>query len=105
MVNFNVMKRKSIETLIEEYKTIIKLRKSPNSFQSSENGKTKEFIEEKLESIKIENANISNKKLDKDPTPVCPKLYEYDENLKRCVKTLSMKSISKSKSRTRKRIH
>jgi len=61
--------------------------------------------EEKLESIHIENANISSKKLDKDPVPLCPKMYEYDYNVKRCVKSLSVKSRSRSKSITRKLNH
>jgi serine/threonine protein kinase len=108
MVNFNVMERKNIKTLINEYSEIIKKYSMPfkeDSLQYKESyGKTKDFIDQKLESIEIENANISNKKLDMDPVPLCPKSYKYNYNIKRCVKSISsFKSKSKSKSITRKR--
>jgi serine/threonine protein kinase len=103
MVCFNVMKRKNIQRLTEEYKTILKRHMLasamyPSQIQPSMNNKTKQFVEEKLGSIKIENAaNITNT----DPLPACPQMYEYNPITKRCVKTRSI-TKSKSKSTTRK---
>jgi serine/threonine protein kinase len=107
MVNFNVMERKNIKTLIYEYNEIMKKYSTlfkQNTLRYKESyGKTKKFIEQKLESIEIENANISNKKLDMDPIPLCPKSYKYNSDIRHCIKSKTKsKSNTKSKSITRK---
>ena len=108
MVHFNVMKRDTIHILTEKYKNILK--RHITHYKESplyDHHHITKMIEDKLQSIKMENASnsVSRARLAPiratvDPIPVCPKNMYYDESTKGCVKT---KRRTKPKMTTRRK--